>query len=101
MSLFKDPHIHGYTINDDTMTLNVYFMGKKCGYVDITSEKINSIISCGVKSFKCFMKIENVEFAYIDGNFVMTDTRTKARVLKIKCQLEVYGKIIAKIKQPE
>jgi hypothetical protein len=68
-------------------------MKKECGYINITSEKINSIISCGIKSFKGFTKIENVEFEYVNGNFVIIDTRTMKRILKIKCPLEIYEKI--------
>jgi hypothetical protein len=87
MSLFNDPYIHSCKINNDTIVLNVYFMEKECGYINITREKTNSIISCGSKSFKGSMKRENVEFEYIKGNFVITDTRTKKRILKIKCPM--------------
>jgi hypothetical protein len=83
MSLFNDPYIHSYKINEDATVLNVYFMGKECGYINITSTKINSIISCGIKSFKGFMYREDVEFEYINENFIITDTRTKKIVLKI------------------
>jgi hypothetical protein len=93
MSLFNDPYIHSYKINNDTIVLNVYFMEKECGYINITSEKINSIISCGIKSFKGIMKRENVEFEYINGKFVIMDIRTKKGILKIKCPLEIYEKI--------
>jgi hypothetical protein len=93
MSLFNDPYIHSYKINNDTIVLNVYFMEKECGYINITSEKINSIISCGIKSFKGLMKSENVEFEYTNGKFVIMDTRTKKRILKIKSPKEIYEKI--------
>jgi hypothetical protein len=93
MSLFNDPYIHSYKINNDTIVLNVYFMEKECGYINITSEKINSIISCGIKSFKGLMKNEYIEFGYINGNFVLIDTRTKKKILEIKCLLEIYEKI--------
>jgi hypothetical protein len=39
------------------------------------------------------MKIEDVKFEYITGNLVITDTRTKKAILKIKCPLEIYEKI--------
>jgi hypothetical protein len=68
-------------------------MEKECGYINITSENTNSIISCGSKSFKGSMKSGNVEFEYINGNFVIIDTGTKKRILKIKCPSEFYGKI--------
>jgi hypothetical protein len=84
MSLFNAPYIHSYKINNGTIVLNVYFMEKECGYINITNEKINSIISCGIKSFKGLMKSENVEFEYINEHFIIIDTRTKKRILKIK-----------------
>jgi hypothetical protein len=68
-------------------------MEKECGYINIAGEKINSIISCGIKSFKGLMKRRDVEFEYINGNFVITDTGTGKRILKIKCPLEIYEKI--------
>jgi hypothetical protein len=39
------------------------------------------------------MKSEDVEFEYINGNFVIIDTKTKKIILKIKCPLEIYEKI--------
>ncbi|MDR1347596.1 MAG: hypothetical protein LBJ63_04075 [Prevotellaceae bacterium] len=68
-------------------------MEKECGYINITNEKINSIISCAIKSFKGLMKRADVEFEYINGNFVIIATRTKKIILKIKCPLEIYEKI--------
>jgi hypothetical protein len=68
-------------------------MEKECGYINITSEKINSIISCGIKSFKGLMKNEDIEFGYTNGNFVIIDTRTKKKILKINCPVEIYEKI--------
>jgi hypothetical protein len=64
-------------------------MEKECGYIHITSEQTNSIISCGSKSFKGFMKNKDVEFEYINGDFVITDTRTKKSILKIKCPVAI------------
>jgi hypothetical protein len=66
-------------------------MEKECGYIHITSEKINSIISCGTKSFKGYMERKNVEFEYINGDFIITDTRTRKRILKIKCPSEIVS----------
>jgi hypothetical protein len=39
------------------------------------------------------MKRRDVEFEYINGNFVITDTGTGKRILKIKCPPEIYEKI--------
>jgi hypothetical protein len=93
MSLFNDPCIHSYKINNDTTVLSVYFMEKECGYINITGEKINSIISCGIKSFKGLMKRRDLEFEYINGNFVIRHTGTKKKILKIKCPVEIYEHI--------
>jgi hypothetical protein len=91
MSLFNDPYIHSYKTNEDATVLNVYFMGKECGYINITSEKINSIFSCGIKSFKGLMSREDVEFEYINENFIITDTRTKKIILKINNHTSICG----------
>jgi len=93
MSLFCDPYINSIKINNETIVLDVFFMDKKCGDINITKEKITSIISCGIKSFKGLMRREEMKFEYRDGNFIIINTITGKRILKIKCPLEIYEKL--------
>jgi hypothetical protein len=93
MSLFKTPYIQNYEINNDTIILNVYFIEKKCGYINITNEKINALISCGIKSFKGFMLRENININYQNGNMIIINKENNKKILEMKCPMEIYEKI--------
>jgi hypothetical protein len=93
MSLFKTPYIQDYEINNNTIILDVYFMEEKCGYINITNEKINALISCGIRSFKGFMLRENVNINYQNYNIVMLNKENNKMLLEIKCPMEIYEKI--------
>jgi uncharacterized alkaline shock family protein YloU len=92
MSIFNAPYIQDYELNDREILLKVYFMEKECGYINITNEKINSIISCGTKSFKGLMKRDEVYFEYNQGKFIIKNNATKKIILKMKCPMKIYEK---------
>jgi hypothetical protein len=93
MSLFIDPYIKTYNETDGMIILEVYFMEKQCGYINITSDKVNSIISCGIKSFKGVMKRDEIYFDYANGRLEIIKRGTSEKILRIKCSEEIYIKI--------
>ena len=93
MSLFIDPYIKTYNETDGIIILEVYFMEEQCGYINITNDKINSIISCGIKSFKGLMKRDEIYFNYMSGRLEIIEKRTNKKILRIKCSEEIYIKI--------
>lgn len=96
-SLFYSPYIKNYQTDNSSLVLEVYCKNKRCGYINFTNERLISIISFGIRSFKGNAKREAVYLHYNDQKLFIVNKATSKTIFKIKCSEEVFRSIKAKL----
>ena len=92
-SLFYSPYIKSYQADNGLLALEIFCGNKQCGYVNINRERITSLISFGIKSFKGSVKREAIYLHYNDRKLFLVNKATNKRLLKIKCSEEIFKSV--------
>ena len=92
-SLFYSPYVKSCQTNNGTIALEIYCRNKRCGYINITNERVTSLISLGIKSFKGSTKREDTYFRYLHQKLAIINKATSKIILRIKCNKRMFNRI--------
>lgn len=92
-SLFYSPYIKSCQASNCTIALEIYCRNKRCGYINISKERITSLVSFGIKSFKGSAKREDIYFRYDSRKLMAVNRASNKTILKVKCGEEMCKSI--------
>lgn len=80
-------------MDNGLVALEIFCRNKRCGYINFTNERLISIISYGIRSFKGNAEREAVYLYYNDEKLFIINKATNKTILNIKCSEEIFKSI--------
>ncbi|WP_268847551.1 hypothetical protein [Flavobacterium aestivum] len=103
-SIFSKPIIASCEEIQDSCILNIQLKSNKCGFINISRERVTFQFSCGWRKFgKGTSKIETVSFKYMNNKLIIFKISNNQEILALECNKSIYDKAFdfLKVKQKE
>lgn len=94
------PYIESYNNDEKEIKIVLFHKSKECGFINIYKERrtLTFQFSCGWSNFrKGHTKLSDVYFDYINNSLVMISKENHKRILKIKCDKQIFDEIMDEI----
>ena len=99
MSLFSCPFVKSYQETEGSLNFDIYSKDKKCGYIILASDNLKFFLSCGLKSGKGLIPVQEAILEYEDKKLIIKSTKNiNKNILSIDCDPKFFEKALDYLK---
>ena len=94
--MFSQPVIDSFKEDNGSARLTISRKSKRCGFIAISKQKVTFQYYCGWgHGGKGLANLDDVDFVFEKERLIMIHKTTKRKIFKLKCERELFDKILA------